>query len=178
MLCVSACFTQVLPYQTYCLIDPDTKVGCLYIQHTLLVHQCINDNVTVVLCAGHSCCVGRIGTSGVTFARCSCTVMQLLHDVIDHIAESSLHPTCCDEEMCTAVCSTICFVGVGVYLLGWWALKSASWHRMAQLTLLIFQQCPRVSDKILQTFLVYPYHKTAGTPNTRDYSMNSLWPVL
>ena len=107
MLCVSACFTQVLPYQTYCLIDPDSKVGCLYMQHTLLVHQCTNGSVTVVLCAGYSCCVGRKGTSGVTFTRCSCTVMQLLHDVIDHTTESSTYPTCCDEEMCTAVCSTI-----------------------------------------------------------------------
>ena len=31
---VSAFFTQVLPYQTYCLVDPDAKVGrCPYSMH-------------------------------------------------------------------------------------------------------------------------------------------------
>ena len=36
------CFTQVLPYQTYCLLDPNTKVGCCAcVQCTLLAQLCI-----------------------------------------------------------------------------------------------------------------------------------------
>ena len=36
------CFTQVLPYQTYCLLDPNTKVGsCMCVQHTLLAQHCM-----------------------------------------------------------------------------------------------------------------------------------------
>ena len=35
-------FTQVLPYQTYCLLDPDTKVGsCVYSAHRLLNIACL-----------------------------------------------------------------------------------------------------------------------------------------
>ena len=31
LIALFTCFTQVLPYQTYCLVDPDTKVGsCIY----------------------------------------------------------------------------------------------------------------------------------------------------
>ena len=33
-----ACFTQVLPYQTYCLLDPNTKVG----SHVYSTHRLIN----------------------------------------------------------------------------------------------------------------------------------------
>ena len=37
LIALFQCFTQVLPYQTYCLLDPNTKVGsCMCVQHTLL----------------------------------------------------------------------------------------------------------------------------------------------
>ena len=37
LIALFTCFTQVLPYQTYCLLDPNTKVGsCVYSAHHLL----------------------------------------------------------------------------------------------------------------------------------------------
>ena len=37
LIALFTCFTQVLPYQTYCLLDPNTKVGsCVYSTHCLL----------------------------------------------------------------------------------------------------------------------------------------------
>ena len=39
LLCVSACFTQILPYQMYCLIDPDTKVGTVCIGSVVVVYS-------------------------------------------------------------------------------------------------------------------------------------------
>ena len=42
LIALFACFTQVLPYQTYCLLDPDTKVGSyVCIQHTPLAQHCM-----------------------------------------------------------------------------------------------------------------------------------------
>ena len=37
LIALFPCFTQVLPYQTYCLLDPNTQVGscmCVYTAHT------------------------------------------------------------------------------------------------------------------------------------------------
>ena len=37
LIALFTCFTQVLPYQTYCLLDPNTKVWrCVYSAHCLL----------------------------------------------------------------------------------------------------------------------------------------------
>ena len=37
LIALFTCLTQVLPYQTYCLLDPNTKVGsCVYSTHHLL----------------------------------------------------------------------------------------------------------------------------------------------
>ena len=37
LIALFTCFTQVLPYQTYCLLDLNTKVGsCVYSTHCLL----------------------------------------------------------------------------------------------------------------------------------------------
>ena len=42
LIALFTCFTQVLPYQTYCLLDPNTKVGsCMCVQHTLLAQHCM-----------------------------------------------------------------------------------------------------------------------------------------
>ena len=36
LIALFTCFTQVLPYQTYCLLDSNTKVGtCVYSTHYL-----------------------------------------------------------------------------------------------------------------------------------------------
>ena len=37
LIALFTCFTQVLPYQTYCLLDPNAKVGSfVYSTHHLL----------------------------------------------------------------------------------------------------------------------------------------------
>ena len=42
LIALFAYFTQVLPYQTYCLLDPNTKVGsCMCVHHTLLAQHCM-----------------------------------------------------------------------------------------------------------------------------------------
>ena len=42
LIALFTCFTQVLPYQTYCLLDPNTKVeSFMCVQYTLLAQHCM-----------------------------------------------------------------------------------------------------------------------------------------
>ena len=48
-----ACFTQVLPYQTHCLLDSDTKVGsCVCSTYCLLIFHGVTALVIDVVLVG------------------------------------------------------------------------------------------------------------------------------
>ena len=50
LCCVSPCFTQTLPYQTYCLIDLDAKVGsvCMVFTDCFIIGKLISPFCTIL----------------------------------------------------------------------------------------------------------------------------------